>query len=57
MKRLRVLPTTEKELGQGGTYGTSDHDEKGGQIEQGAGMSTLDHVAAQDGDQCQDQAD
>ncbi len=46
----------EGELGQRSTYGTADHDKKCGQIEQCAGMTTLDHVAAKDGDQRQYQA-
>ena len=46
----------ERELGQCGTDGTADHDEKGGQIEQGAGVPPFYHVATQNGCQGQQQA-
>ncbi len=46
----------EGKLGQCGTDGTADHDEKGGQIEQGAGVPPFYHVATQNGCQGQQQA-
>ncbi|MNQ96742.1 hypothetical protein D3C85_1123590 [compost metagenome] len=47
----------EGELSQGGPHGSPDHDEEGGQIEQGARMPALDHVATQYGCQGKQQTD